>query len=272
MLLGAAASMVASVAHAGDDETSAESPTPPDGAGEPEPVVDLSELVPARWLSSAADELPIQSPRLLRRLPRRCHTRGGYREHCQGPRRVPEPHGEAAARARRLSLGLRASALLLRHGGAVPQWLDLVRGTDAEEELTFPVADGRIGRGFGRVRGGELAARPHNGVDIGADEGAPIVAARGGLVVYSDAGMTGYGNVVMLLHEDDSSTFYAHCSKTTVFAGQLVERGQKIAEVGSTGFAERPHLHWEYRIRGWARDPVARSDRATPRQRARVRR
>jgi len=109
-------------------------------------------------------------------------------------------------------------------------------------------------------------------VDIGAEEGTPIVAARGGLVVYSDNGMTGYGNVVMLLHEDDSSTFYAHCAKTNVFAGQIVERGQNIAEVGSTGFAERPHLHWEYRIRGWARDPVVRSDRATPEQRRQVRR
>jgi len=263
-MLGAVALVAASVARADDDEAAAES--------HPEGRVDLSELVPARWLSRDADALPIQSPRLLRTLPRRCHTRGGYREHCQGERRVPEPSGEAAALAERLSLGLRASALLLRHGAAVPQWLSAVAETDAEEELTFPVRTGRIGRGFGRVRGGELSSRPHWGVDIGAEEGTPIVAARGGLVVYSDNGMTGYGNVVMLLHEDDSSTFYAHCAKTNVFAGQIVERGQNIAEVGSTGFAERPHLHWEYRIRGWARDPVVRSDRATPEQRRQVRR
>ncbi|MBW2461273.1 MAG: M23 family metallopeptidase [Deltaproteobacteria bacterium] len=247
------------VAHAND----------PDAA---EMTVDLSDRVPARWLSDDADALPIQSPRLLRRLPRRCHTRGGYRDHCQGPRRVPEATGESAARATRLSLGLRASALLLRHGAAAPEWLAVAAGTDSEEQLTFPVPGGRIGRGFGRTRGAELASRPHYGVDIGAEEGTPVLAARGGLVVYSDNGLTGYGNVVMLLHEDDSTTFYAHCRETLVAAGQAVARGQQIASVGSTGFADRPHLHWEYRIRGWARDPVVRSDRATPEQRRRVRR
>ncbi len=271
-VLGAATCLLASMARAGDhDEPTTERESAPQGSADAA-VVDLSALVPERWLSSEADALPIQSPRLLRTLPRECHTRGGYRDHCQGPRRVVEPSGAAARLARRLSLGQRASALLLRHGAAAPEWLAVVQGRDAEEELTFPVAEGRIGRGFGRVRRGELASRPHWGVDIGAEEGTTIVAARGGLVVYSDNGMTGYGNVVMLLHEDDSSTFYAHCSRTTVAAGELVARGQKIAEVGSTGFAEQPHLHWEYRIRGWARDPVARSDRATPAQRARVRR
>lgn len=229
-----------------------------EGGGETsvEPVVDLTDRVPPRWLSEEADELPIKSPRLRRRLPRRCRTRGGYRAHCQGPRRVAEPHGTAARRAERLALGQRATALLLRLDDAYEQWLAVAEGTDAERELHWPVPDGRLGRGFGRTRRAELKKRKHLGIDIGADEGAPIEAARGGLVVYSDNGLTGYGNAVMILHEDDFTTFYAHCRATHVFAGQVVERGQKIAEVGDTGFAHAAHLHFEWRQGGWARDPI----------------
>jgi len=227
-----------------------------DGPATTATVVDLFSRVPRRWISEEADALPIQSPRLLRALPRRCHTRGGYRLFCQGERRVPEPQGPAAELARRLALGHRASALQLRHGGAFPEWLEAARGTDPDERMTWPVPGGRLGRGYGRVRRGEISHRRHFGVDIGADEGTPILAARGGLVVYSDSGLTGYGNVVMLLHEDDKTTFYGHCRATLVFAGQRVQRGQPIAEVGHTGFPENPHLHFEWRQRGWARDPM----------------
>ena len=97
----------------------------------------------------------------------------------------------------------------------------------------------------------------HRGVDIGGvDEGAPIRAARGGLVAYADNELTGYGNVVILLHHEGYSTFYAHCRALRVFAGQRVERGDVIAEVGMTGFAPAPHLHFEWRQRGWPRDPA----------------
>jgi len=219
-------------------------------------VVDLFDRVPRRWVSDAADELPLQSARWRRRLPERCHTRGGYREHCQGERRIPEPHGPAAERARRLALGHRATALQLRHGEAFEEWLEVVDGADPDRELHWPVPDGRLGREFGRVRRGNLSHRRHFGIDIGADEGARIEAARGGLVVYADDGLTGFGNAVMILHEDDTTTFYAHCHAAHVFAGQMVERGDHVADVGSTGFAHRPHLHFEWRSGGWARDPL----------------
>jgi murein DD-endopeptidase MepM/ murein hydrolase activator NlpD len=238
-----------------DDDDGAEASSPERPERDDGARIDLATRVPARWLSDEADELPIQSPRLLRTLPRECRTRGGYREHCQGPRRVPEPHGREAELAQRLALGQRATVLVLRMGRALDEWLDAAGGTDARAELDFPVPGGRVGRGFGRVRQGEIRHRRHFGIDIGADEGTPIVAARGGLVVFSDDALTGFGNAVMILHEDDSTTFYAHCRKTIVFAGQRVARGAQIAEVGATGFAEAPHLHFEYRIRGWARDP-----------------
>ena len=60
---------------------------------------------------------------------------------------------------------------------------------------------------------------------------------------------------VLLLHREGFSTFYAHCVETLVFAGQYVRRGQPIARVGDTGFAWAPHLHFEWRQRGWPRMP-----------------
>jgi murein DD-endopeptidase MepM/ murein hydrolase activator NlpD len=229
---------------------------PPAVRGDDGPVVNLADRVPARWLDGRSDRLPLTPARWRRRLPRECRTRGGYRDHCQGERRVPTPTGPAAELAGRLALGHGATALQLRLGPPFEEWAAAAAGTDPDPMLTFPVPEGILGRGYGRVRGGELAHRRHFGIDIGADEGAEVIAARGGLVVYSDNGLVGYGNSVMLLHEDGFTTFYAHCLETLVFAGQKVRRGQRIARVGRTGFAPAPHLHFEWRQRGWARDPV----------------
>ncbi|MBX3269976.1 MAG: M23 family metallopeptidase [Sandaracinaceae bacterium] len=226
-------------------------------------IVDLAERVPAHWREDTTVDWPLTPERWRRRMPPQCRTRGGYREHCQGARLVPRPHGAAAERARRLGLGHRATVLQLMHARPFAEWLDAVAGLDPDPSLTFPVPDGHLGRGFGRTRRGALADRRHWGVDIGAPEGAPIVAARGGLVAYADNELTGYGNVVMLLHQGGFTTFYAHCRRVLVFAGQRVERGQPIAEVGHTGFAPAPHLHFEWRQRGWARDPAPQFRRRT---------
>jgi murein DD-endopeptidase MepM/ murein hydrolase activator NlpD len=96
----------------------------------------------------------------------------------------------------------------------------------------------------------------HNGVDIGAREGAPVRAVNDGLVAYSFNGMSGYGNSVLLLHADGSVTLYAHCRATYVFAGQRVRRGQVIAEVGETGLARGAHLHFEWRRDGQPLNPI----------------
>lgn len=231
-----------------------------DGLRPPAPVetlrVDLMARVPSAWHRMDPDRFPLRPDRWRRRLPHRCRTQGGYRRYCDGERRVPEPHGAAAARAARLGLGHRFTAKLLMHSAPFDEWLEAVAHLDADTRLTFPVPEGRLGRGFGRTRTGSVANRRHNGVDIGAPEGAPILAARDGLVMYADNEITGYGNAVLLLHESGFSTFYAHCVESLVFAGQYVRRGQPIARVGKTGFAPAPHLHFEWRQRGWARDPA----------------
>ncbi len=106
--------------------------------------------------------------------------------------------------------------------------------------LRWPL-DGTITSRFGN-RGG----RSHDGIDIGAALGTAVHAAAGGRVLYS-ARRGGYGNLVILRHDDGLVTVYAHNTVNLVRTGQAVGAGQVIAKVGSTGRATGPHLHFEVR-------------------------
>ncbi|MBK8118144.1 MAG: M23 family metallopeptidase [Sulfuritalea sp.] len=94
----------------------------------------------------------------------------------------------------------------------------------------------------------------HEGADFVADTGTGIRAAAAGVVVSAERHPQ-YGNLVEIDHGKDLTTRYAHASRIMVTVGQLVKRGQKIAEVGSTGRSTGPHLHFEVRIRGLAQNP-----------------
>ena len=84
--------------------------------------------------------------------------------------------------------------------------------------------------------------------------GAPIYAAADGVVSFVGR-KSGYGNVVEIDHGNDLITRYAHSSRVLVNKGDIVKRGQKIAEVGSTGRSTGPHLHFEVWFNGVAQDP-----------------
>ena len=98
-------------------------------------------------------------------------------------------------------------------------------------------------------------ARPHEGIDVSAPMGAPIVAPAGGIVRLV-TWETGYGNVLEIDHGDGIVTKYAHCSKIVVRPGQHVKRGDVIALVGSTGLATGPHVHYEIHVNGKVVDPL----------------
>ncbi|HXT49028.1 MAG TPA: M23 family metallopeptidase [Gemmatimonadaceae bacterium] len=98
-------------------------------------------------------------------------------------------------------------------------------------------------------------ARPHEGIDVSAPMGAPIVAPAGG-VVRLVTWETGYGNVLEIDHGDGIVTKYAHCSKIVVHRGQHVKRGDIIANVGSTGLSTGPHVHYEIHVNGKVVDPL----------------
>jgi murein DD-endopeptidase MepM/ murein hydrolase activator NlpD len=98
-------------------------------------------------------------------------------------------------------------------------------------------------------------ARPHEGIDVSAPMGAPIVAPAGGVVVRVTK-ETGYGNVLEVDHGNGIVTKYAHCSRIVVRMGERVKRGQVIANVGNTGLSTGPHLHYEIHVNGKVVDPL----------------
>ena len=99
--------------------------------------------------------------------------------------------------------------------------------------------------------------RFHSGIDVPAPSGVTVVAAAQGRVVLAgDQG--GYGRTVIIDHGGGIMTLYAHNSRLNVSVGQQVNRGQKIAEIGSTGMSTGPHLHFEVRVNGSTVDPLSR--------------
>ena len=170
---------------------------------------------------------------------------------------APLPHGEAAELAKTLGLGTRRAASVLQRQAPLPEWLAAIGGeeSDGDAPLYWPVDEGQLWRGYGPVRH-RGRRRFHRGVDIGAPAGSLIRSVRRGLVAYSDNGIDGYGNLMLIIHADTTVAWYAHCQASYVFAGQVVLRGQVIGEVGATGLAYGTHLHFEMRREGHPFNPM----------------
>jgi murein DD-endopeptidase MepM/ murein hydrolase activator NlpD len=98
-------------------------------------------------------------------------------------------------------------------------------------------------------------ARPHEGIDVSAPMNAEIEAPAAG-VVTQVSWVEGYGNMLTIDHGYGLVTRYAHCSKILVARGARVKRGQKIAQVGSTGLSTGPHLHYEVWVNGRPVNPM----------------
>ena len=95
----------------------------------------------------------------------------------------------------------------------------------------------------------------HEGIDFMADTGTPVVAAAGGVVQFAGFHPQ-YGYMIDIDHGNDLVTRYAHLSKVHVKEGDLIQRGRRIAESGTTGRSTGPHLHFEVRFRGAAQNPM----------------
>ncbi len=248
----ALASTAARAQDAGVPSAPPHSTPPPSAAPRLHPVTpeeaaadaSLTTAVPTDWLSEGA---------------RRCVRRGALRGKCDGPRRVPRPSGPDAARATTLGLGVTGTATHLLLGAPEPRWVEAARegsATPDPADLLFPVAGGDLWRGYGATRRGRRRHN-HQGIDIGASSGTPFRSVNDGIVAYADNGLRGYGNLLMVVHPDASTTFYGHCRAIYVFPGQRVRRGQVLGEVGATGFARGEHLHFEWHSGGAGRNPLA---------------
>ena len=160
---------------------------------------------------------------------------------------------------RRLQIGQRIWIPGMRRGSAprpvlasfIPSPPGVHRATrETGLDLQWPV-DGKLSSRFGRRHG-----QRHDGVDIPARRGTPIRAAEAGRVIHSGRGLGAYGNVVIVKHVGRYSTVYAHNQRNRVRKGDFVEKGQVIGEVGTSGNASGPHVHFEVRRDSVAIDPL----------------
>ena len=119
----------------------------------------------------------------------------------------------------------------------------------------MPVPEVSTGSGFGwRIDPFTGMSALHQGLDFPAPVGTTVLSAAGGVVVTQEV-QPNYGLVIEVDHGNEVLTRYAHLSRTIVKKGDLIKRGQKMAEVGNTGRSTGPHLHFEVLVRGVAQDP-----------------
>lgn len=149
-------------------------------------------------------------------------------------------------------------------GVEIPPMLPASKGSEGNTdiavglEIVWPADGGEIANSFDeRANPGGAGSTAHNGVDIGGlERGAPVYAAMTGVV--ADTGFDSQaGNYVRLDHGNGLETYYAHCQSIQVKAGDIVDVGQTIATVGSTGASTGPHLHFEILVNGEQQDPAA---------------
>jgi murein DD-endopeptidase MepM/ murein hydrolase activator NlpD len=217
---------------------------------EAEDAETLETAEPTEWMPSRGRD--------CRR--RRGTGRARGRMVCDGPRRVPVPHGPAADLAEELGLGTDLTARHLRGQAPTPEWVAAVEGQrPGPTGLAWPVEGGSLWRGFGLVRRqAGLRHRPHHGIDIGAPEGTLFRSVADGVVAYANNGVSGYGNLAIVIHADGSVAHYAHSKAIYLFAGQQVRQGQVLGEVGHTGLSRGSHVHFELHVNGRPRNPILR--------------
>lgn len=114
----------------------------------------------------------------------------------------------------------------------------------------WPLRYGVVSSEYGRRWG-----KRHKGIDIAADPGDKVYAAAPGEVLFSSDSIKGYGKVVIIRHDEQTTSLYAHNSKLLVQKGAQVRTGQIIARVGSTGRSTGPHIHFEVRKKSKAVNP-----------------
>lgn len=124
-------------------------------------------------------------------------------------------------------------------------------GERSSRQFLWPVAQGVVSSGFG-IRNGAM----HDGVDIAAPTGTPVYAADAGLVIFSGT-LHGYGNTVIIRHDDGYATVYGHNDRNLVSEGARVARGQQVGRIGRSGRTTGANLHFEVRRDNVAKDPLA---------------
>ena len=177
---------------------------------------------------------------------------------------APPGAGGTLVGARSMSMDALNAAMddLSQITGSRVDWLTVVESRLFDQQMQRnlvptqePVLGAQVGSPFGfRIDPITGKSALHTGLDFPANTGTPIYAAAGGVVVVQDKHQA-YGNMIEVDHGNKLITRYAHASRVLVKKGDIVKRGQQIAEVGSTGRSTGPHLHFEVWVAGVVADP-----------------
>lgn len=159
--------------------------------------------------------------------------------------------------------GKKAADLSLQAGGyGKAAWagtggkiVDLAAGRIVTDRPGIPSACGYAWPANGKISRGFRPSDNHKGLDVTNEIGTPIFASRAGKVIYASNELSGFGNCIIIQHDPIWTTFYAHNDQNLVQPGDIVQCGQIIAELGKTGRATGPHLHFEIRQNGTPLDP-----------------
>ena len=225
-------------------------------------VLRLRPVAPSEARAQAQPETgvqvqPIVAPGALEARPQGSEPRGAA-EPSRGavePREAPRAVGDVKTgpKAMKLPYSEENLALLLRQSPQKPEPKIDVPGQQANApaetdgvDWMWP-ASGRVLAGFSKGT--------NKGVDILGKVGDPVFASASGRVVYSGAGLRGYGKLIIIKHNDTYLSAYAHNSNLLVKEGQSVARGQKIAEIGNSD-SPQVKLHFEIRRLGEPVDPL----------------
>lgn len=144
-----------------------------------------------------------------------------------GPFSPGDDEGEEEAAVQGPTLSLRGERRVIRSNDSV--------------QFDWPVDEARMTRGY------LLGKKSHWGLDLANKKGTSILAAERGVVIYTGKGFRGYGNLIVIEHNEEWATLYSHLDKITIEEGATVERGQPIGTMGRTGRASGVHLHFEIR-------------------------
>lgn len=147
-------------------------------------------------------------------------------------------------------------AMWFQEAGKAGEFFNLDGSSRRRAFLASPLAFSRVTSSYGPrihpVLGGQ---KYHKGTDYGAPAGTPVRTVADGVVTFAGR-QGGYGNYVVIRHPDTAATAYAHLERIAVRVGQLVQQGQSIGTVGSTGTATGPNLHFEYLVKGVHTNPT----------------
>lgn len=163
------------------------------------------------------------------------------------PQAAPKPVAEKTAAEKPQKVAALSPVEPQQTAVAAPKEEPAAAQASSGTEFRWPVR-GRVISGF--TKGG------NEGINIAVPEGTPVKAAEGGTVAYAGSELKGYGNLVLIRHDDGWVSAYAHNGELSVKRGEKVKRGQTIAKSGQSGNVSSPQLHFELRKGSTPVDPV----------------